>query len=35
VEDGLVTPTLKVRRAKVLEHYAGEVEAMYRGGPAT
>jgi long-chain acyl-CoA synthetase len=35
VEDGLMTPTLKVKRPKVLEHYAAEVEAMYRGGPAT
>ena len=34
VEDGLMTPTLKVKRPKVLEHYAAEVEAMYRGGPA-
>ncbi len=34
VEDGLVTPTLKVKRSKVLERYAHEVEAMYRGGPA-
>jgi long-chain acyl-CoA synthetase len=34
VEDGLVTPTMKVKRAKVLERLAPEVEAMYRGGPA-
>jgi long-chain acyl-CoA synthetase len=34
IEDGLITPTLKVKRPKVLDHYAGEVEAMYRGGPA-
>ena len=34
VEDGLMTPTLKVKRPKVLEHHAAEVEAMYRGGPA-
>lgn len=33
VDGGLITPTLKVRRAKVLEKYAAEVEAMYRGGP--
>jgi len=35
VEDGLITPTLKVKRAKVLERHAAEIEAMYRGGPAT
>jgi long-chain acyl-CoA synthetase len=34
VEDGLITPTLKVKRAKVLARYADAVEAMYRGGPA-
>ena len=34
VEDGLITPTMKVKRPKVLGHYAGEVDAMYRGGPA-
>ena len=34
VDDGLITPTLKVKRPKVLEHYAKEVAGMYRGGPA-
>ena len=34
VEDGLVTPTLKVKRARVIERHAAEIEAMYRGGPA-
>ena len=34
VEEGLMTPTLKVKRPRVLKHYAGQVEAMYRGGPA-
>ncbi len=34
VEDGLITPTLKVKRPKVLEHFAAEVEGMYSGGPA-
>ncbi len=31
VESGLITPTLKVKRAKVLEHFADEVEAIYSG----
>jgi len=35
VEDGLITPTMKVKRTKVLEHYAADVENMYRGGPAS
>jgi len=34
VEEGLITPTLKVKRPKVLQRYAEDVEAMYRGGPA-
>ncbi len=29
IESGLLTPTLKVKRAKVLEQFAKEVEAMY------
>lgn len=33
IDDGLVTPTLKIKRPKVLERYAGEVEAMYAGRP--
>jgi len=34
IEEGLITPTLKVKRAKVLERYDDAVEGMYRGGPA-
>lgn len=30
VDDGLLTPTLKIKRAKVLARYANQVEAMYR-----
>jgi long-chain acyl-CoA synthetase len=35
VEEGLITPTLKVKRARVLERHAQVIEAMYRGGPAS
>ncbi len=30
VEDGLLTPTLKIKRAKVLEHFADEIDALYQ-----
>jgi long-chain acyl-CoA synthetase len=33
IENGLITPTLKVRRPAVLERYADQVERMYREGP--
>ena len=31
LEDGLVTPTMKLKRARVLEKHAADVEAMYKG----
>jgi long-chain acyl-CoA synthetase len=34
IENGLITPTLKIKRPKVLETCAECVEAMYTGGPA-
>lgn len=35
VDDGLVTPTLKVKRARVLERFSDDVETLYSGGPAS
>ena len=34
VDNGLLTPTMKVKRAKVLERFTDEVDAMYDDGPA-
>ena len=34
IDNGLMTPTLKIKRPKVLEACAECVEAMYTGGPA-
>ena len=31
VDSGLITPTLKLKRNRVLEHFAGDIEGMYEG----
>jgi len=33
VDNGLQTPTLKVKRARVLEKFAAQVQALYASGP--
>lgn len=35
IDDGLLTPTMKLKRAKVAERFAAEIEAMYQDGPAS
>ncbi len=35
VDNGLMTPTLKVKRPKVMERFAAEIEAIYGEGPAS
>jgi long-chain acyl-CoA synthetase len=34
VDNDLITPTMKVKRPKVLERHAKAIERMYQGGPA-
>jgi long-chain acyl-CoA synthetase len=31
VENGLLTPTMKLKRAKVMEKFNAEIDAMYAG----
>lgn len=33
IDNGMLTPTLKVKRAKVIEHYMADVAKMYQDGP--
>ncbi len=34
IDNGLITPTLKVKRSQVLARYSDDVDGLYRGGPA-
>ncbi len=34
VENGLLTPTMKVKRAKIIEQFKDKIEKMYADGPA-
>jgi len=34
VDNGLLTPTLKVKRARVLDHFSAEIKALYESGKA-
>jgi long-chain acyl-CoA synthetase len=31
VDTGLITPTLKLKRNRIMEHFAGDIERMYAG----
>ena len=31
IDNGFMTPTLKLKRARIFAHYAGEIEEMYKG----
>ena len=31
IEDGLITPTLKLKRNRILDHFADEIDRMYKG----
>ena len=33
VDNGMLTPTLKVKRAQVLDSFADEIKALYKDGP--
>ena len=33
VDNSLLTPTLKVKRARVLEKFVGEIKTLYESGP--